>query len=75
MCYKKAKLKWPEDGLRIGNYLTRKDYRSKNKWLWSMGKHSRYYKIQSRKAFRRFKGEVISGGFYKKTYDYWWKIV
>lgn len=41
---------------------------------WYRGKRSSYFKRQSNKAIRRYKGELHKGYQYiHKIYDFWWK--
>lgn len=39
-------------------------------------KHNRYkyYKKYANRCVRRYKGELHSGGSYKKVFDYWWTV-
>lgn len=39
-------------------------------------KHNRYwfYKRYANRIVRRYKGELHSGGSYKKCFDYWWTV-
>ena len=34
----------------------------------------RFYKKYANRVVRRYKGELHSGGSYKKCFDYWWTV-
>ena len=41
---------------------------------WYRGKRSKYFKQQSNRKIRRYKGELHKGNMAHKLYDFWWEL-
>lgn len=60
-----------------GSYTLGEIARYKRCWLSKKGHGdlAGYYKKMANRAVRRDKTIIHRGSFYKKVYDYWWKII